>query len=166
VKELMVREGERFASVAGLQTTTDERIQSRSQRLTGPETGESIAASWAIEQPALSALPPTLPAPFDVQVHRRVGRDSLVAFEGRQWSVPFRFIGRTIEVRGCAGRVEIYASRDRIATFPRQAACRLLVDQAHCEGAAEGRVASPAPLGYMARQIVAPKRWKAAASRG
>jgi transposase len=165
VKELMVREGERFASVAGLQTTTDERIQSRSQRLTCPVTGESIAASWAIEQPALSALPPTLPAPFDVQVHRRVGRDSLVAFEGRQYSVPFRFIGRTIDVRGCAGRVEIYAGGDRIATFPRQTACRLLVDQAHYEGAADGRVASPVPLGYMARQIVAPKSWEAAGSR-
>jgi hypothetical protein len=37
---------------------------------------------------------------------------SLVAFEGRQYSVPFRFIGRTINVRGCAGRVEIYASLD------------------------------------------------------
>jgi hypothetical protein len=48
----MVRESERFASIAGLQTNTDERILSRSQRLTCPVTGGSIAASSAIEQPA------------------------------------------------------------------------------------------------------------------
>jgi hypothetical protein len=72
---------------------------------------------------------------------------SLVAFEGRQYSVPLRFIGRPIDVYGCAGRVEIYASLDRIATFPRQTACRLLVDQAHYEGADDGCVASPAPAG-------------------
>jgi hypothetical protein len=47
-----VRENERFPSVAGLQTNTDERILSRSQRLTCPVTGGSIAASSAIEQPA------------------------------------------------------------------------------------------------------------------
>jgi hypothetical protein len=62
-------------------------------------------------------------------------------------------------VRGCAGRVEIYASRDRIATFLRQTACRLLIDQAHYEGAEDGRVASSVPLGYMTRRIVAPKSW-------
>jgi hypothetical protein len=37
--------------------------------------------------------------------------------------------------------------------------------QAHYEGADDGRVTSPVPLGYMARRIVAPKSWEAARSR-
>ena len=135
MEELIVREGERFAGVAGLQTTTEERIQSRSQRLTRPETGESIAASWAIEQPALSALPPTLPAPFDVQVHRRVGR------------VPLRFIGRTIEVRGCAGRVDILCQQRPNRDLPAASGMPTSGRSGHYEGAADGRVASPVPLG-------------------
>jgi hypothetical protein len=41
-----------------------------------------------------------LAEPFDLVVRRPVGIDCLVSFEGRQYSVPFRFVGQEVEVRG------------------------------------------------------------------
>jgi hypothetical protein len=52
-------------------------------------------------------VPETAPEPFDLAVARVVGRDGLVAFEGRQYSVPFRFVGERVEVRGIAGAVQV-----------------------------------------------------------
>ncbi len=102
----------------------------------------------------------TLPQPFDVQVHRRVGRDCLVAFEGRQYSVPYAHVGSTVEVRGCADSVEIYRRCELLARFPRRTRCRLLVDQAHYDGPSDRRVIAPAPLGRLARAIVEPRSWE------
>jgi len=53
---------------------------------------------------------PVLPAPFDHVATRRVGRDGLVAFEGRQYSVPFAYLDRSVEVRGGAGTVQELAA--------------------------------------------------------
>jgi transposase len=160
VKHLLVHENERFATIADLQSTTNQRVLDQSNRLLCPVTGATIYAAWQTEQEALSPLPMTLPQPFDVQVHRRVGRDCLVAFEGRQYSVPYRHSGGTVEVRGCARTVEIYRRGERIAGFPRHTDCRLLVDQAHYDGPSNERIIAPAPLGRMARQVVLPRSWE------
>ena len=50
---------------------------------------------------------------------RPVGRDSLVCFEGRQYSVPFRLIGETVEVRGVAGAVQVLKACAEAARHPR-----------------------------------------------
>jgi hypothetical protein len=102
----------------------------------------------------------TLPEPFDVQVSRRVGRDCLVAFECRQYSVPYHHVGACVDVRGCVRTVEIYRHGDCIARFPRYTDCRLLIDQAHYDGRADARGAAPTPLGRMARQMVLPRSWE------
>src|ERR1019366_3144640 len=154
VKHVMVREGERFATIAGLQSATDQRILDQSNRLLCPVTGTTIHAAGRQERAALAALSMTLPEPFDVQVPRRVGRDCLVAFEGRQYSVPYHHVGASVDVRGCVRTVEIYRRGDCIARFPRHTDCRLLIDQAHYDGPADARVAAPSPLGRMARQMV------------
>ncbi|MEM7205666.1 MAG: hypothetical protein AAF628_35765 [Planctomycetota bacterium] len=41
----------------------------------------------------------------DVTVTRPVHKDCAVNLEGRQYTVPFAFVGRQVEVRGCAGTV-------------------------------------------------------------
>jgi hypothetical protein len=105
----------------------------------------------------------TLPEPFDVQVRRRVGCDCLVAFEGGQYSVPYRHVDASVDVRGCARTVEIYQRGACVARFPRHTDCQLLIDQAHYDGPADVRVAAPPPLGRMARQTVLPRSWEAPA---
>jgi len=54
-------------------------------------------------------LPATLHEPFDVAVRRPIGIDGLVAFEGRQYGVPFGFVRRpppphTFALFAAAGR--------------------------------------------------------------
>src|SRR3712207_7180898 len=75
----------------------------------------------------LTRLPETLPEPFDVVAVRVVGIDALVSFEGRQYSVPFRFAGERVEVRGCAGqRSEEHTSELQSRQY---FVCRLLLEK-------------------------------------
>lgn len=157
---LMRGPDERFASLAHLQARTQERVLERAGRLTCMVTGHSIHQSWQAERSSLAPLPPTLPEPFDVQVSRPVGRDCLVSFEGRQYSVPFTCASRQVLVRGCCGRVQIWCEDRCVAEHPRGTDCRLLIDQAHYEGPANDRVSRPTPLGQLARQIVLPRSWE------
>jgi transposase len=157
---LAVDGGERFASLSVLQERTRDRVLERSARLVCPVTGRSVHESWQAERSALRALPPTLPQPFDVEVIRPVGRDCLVNFEGRQYSVPFAYVSRQVRVRGCCGRVQVWCEDRCVAEHPRGTDCRLLIDQAHYEGAGDERVGRPTPLGELARQIVLPRSWE------
>lgn len=144
-------------------TVTEARILQQAERLICPVTGNSIRLTWEAERRSLQPLPMTLPQPFDVQVHRRVGRDCLIAFEGRQYSVPYQHSGSIVEVRGCADSVQIYRRCELAARFPRRTQCRLLVDQAHYDGPSDDGVVAPVPLGRIAREIVEPRSWESAA---
>lgn len=84
---------------------------------------------------------------------RQVGTDALVSFEGRQYSVPFRWLGRQVEVRGCAGEVEVVAEGQVVARHARHTHQRLLIDPGHYEGPATATVLTPTPLGRMGRQL-------------
>jgi hypothetical protein len=108
--------------------------------------------AWQAERPHLGPLP-LLPEPFDVVVTREVSVDCLVAFEGRSYSVPFRLVGQRVEVRGCAGRVQVLAGGQIVAQHPRHTAARLLLDAAHFEGEATDAVLPPLPLGRMGRRV-------------
>jgi hypothetical protein len=122
--------------------------------LISPATGKSVAQSWAAERALLTPLPETAPAAFDIAVTRPVGKDCLVAFEGRRYSVPFQHVGQRVEVRGCAGTVEIYKDCRRIAVHPRRTDRRLLIKEEHFEGPAAARVTPPPPLGKMGAKIM------------
>jgi transposase len=145
--------GESFADLAGLQAWTDERVAARAAERRCPATGTSVAEAWARERPLLTALPETAPEPFDVVVARTVGRDGLVAFEGRQYSVPFPLVGETVEVRGVAGAVQVLKACRVVALHPRGTERRLLVDQRHYDGPGTGRVIAPPPLGRMGARM-------------
>jgi hypothetical protein len=127
-------------------------VLQRSERRQCPATGGSVLEAWEQERPRLGELV-SLPRPFDVVVRRQVAADCTVRFEGRSYSVPFRLLGREVEVFGCAGQVEIYHQASRVALHPRGTAERIVLDPSHYEGQASEGVQAPAPLGRMGRRL-------------
>ena len=142
-----------WRDLADLQQWTDARLDALAHERICPATGTSVAEAWASEQRCLTRLPETLPEPFDVVAVRVVGIDALVSFEGRQYSVPFRFAGERVEVRGCAGKIQVVKDCAVIASHPRATAARLVIDQAHYDGPSTERVLAPPPLGRLGGKI-------------
>ena len=101
----------------------------------------------------LTPLPDPMPEPFDVAVLRPVGRDGLVCFEGRQYSVPFRLVGETVEVRGGAGAVQVLKACAVVAVPPRGTDRRLVIDPRHYDGPSTAQVVAPPPLGRMGLRL-------------
>jgi transposase len=141
-----------WADLRELQAWTDERMLHSAQRRRCPVTGATVYEAWQAEIPHLGELP-ILPEPFDLVATRRVSEDCLVSFEGRRYSVPFRLVGRAVEVRGCAGRVQVLADCAVVAVHPRHTEALLLIDPSHYEGEATADVLPPVPLGRMGRRL-------------
>ena len=139
-------------SLEQLQVATDAERQRSAARRIFPATGTSVAVAFEQERAHLAALP-ILPEPFDVAVTRRVGIDCMVSFEGREYSAPFPLVGRTVEVRGGAGRVELFFEARVVAVHARHTAERIVLDPRHFEGEATERVVPPPPLGRMGRRL-------------
>jgi len=81
-----------WRDVAELQAATDVAVRQSAERRACPATGETVWTSFLAEQSRLQPLPVVLPEPFDLVAQRRVGLDATVSFEGRTYSVPFRFV--------------------------------------------------------------------------
>lgn len=168
----LIGKGERFVTLDDVNEATKERSVARAKKLTNPVTGMSVYDSWLAELEVLQPLPAVMPIPFDVQVTRRVGRDCLVHFEGRQYAAPYPLTGRAVQVRGAPGKVQIFADGQVVQEYPRHTAARLLIDQACYEPAEVSKinpsitalmenVVPPAPLGRAGRVIVNDKSWEA-----
>jgi hypothetical protein len=78
--------------------------------MSGPSRARIVASvlqparrsgSYQREKPLLGVLP-LLPEPFDLVQSRRGAIDATVRLEGRNYSVPFRYADRVVELRGCA----------------------------------------------------------------
>jgi transposase len=143
-----------WSDLEDLQCWTDAQLTARADKLICPATGLTVAETWAAERPRLTPLPEILPEPFDDVGVRRVGIDGLIAFEGRQYSVPFAHVGERVEVRGCAGTVQILKDCRVIAVHERHTPARLVIDPAHYEGPSTARVLAPPPLGRMGAKIM------------
>lgn len=139
-----------WPDLAALQHALDQRSAECHQTRQCPITGTSIAAAHAAERVLLQALP-TLDELFDCVVARRVSRDCLVSFEGRRYSVPFAWVGRTVEVRGTTQHVVVWGDGRALARHPRGTAQRLLLQPAHFEGPDTPTVLAPTPLGRRAQ---------------
>jgi len=137
-----------------LQAWTDAEVARLAQRRRCPATGDSVWASWQAERAALAPLP-ILPVPFDAIATRRVSADALVHFEARQYSVPFTCIGQTVEVRGGAGRVQIFRGADLVADHPRGTAQRIVLESAHYDGPGTREIQPPTPLGKLGQRLQA-----------
>jgi transposase len=142
-----------YDSLEELQEESDERSVVWAKRARCPATGKTVYESWELEREHLSALPAVLPEPFDVVVHRPVHPDCMVHFEGREYPVPFRYVGRRVEVRGCAGRVQIVCDDEIVREHPRHTDELVLVDPSCYEGEATERVLPPPRLGKMGRKL-------------
>lgn len=143
----------RWRDLAELQAETDAAVQRSAQRRICPATGLSVWDSFLAEQLQLQPLPELLPDPFDLVAQRRVAIDSTVQFEGRTYSVPFRFADQVVEVRGCASTVQIWTEGQIVASHARHTRSRILLDPAHYEGPSTERIAAPVPLGRMGRRL-------------
>jgi transposase len=139
-----------WLSPEALQGALDERALELAERLTCPITGTSVWEAWQLERPLLQPLP-RLEEPFDVVVSRRVHRDCLVSFEGRRYSVPFPWVGRTVEIMGTHRHVVIRAEGREIARHLRHTQAILVLEPEHFEGESTDRVLRPTPLGHRAR---------------
>ncbi len=135
-----------------LQDWTDSRMRRWAKRAVCPATGKTVYESWEQERDRLVELP-FLPEPFDVAVNRPVHKDCMVYFENRSYAVPFRYVDRTVEVRGCAGKVQIWADGQVQVEYPRHSEHRVLIDPSCYEGEATERVMAPPPLGRMGRKL-------------
>jgi transposase len=141
-----------FTGLAELQRQTDEQLADSDGRRLCPATGQSVQQSFEAERRLLRPLP-LLPEPFDLAVTRAVQRDCTVSFEGRVYSVPFVLCGLQVEVRGCAGVVQVWHDGQVQAEHPRHTPERLLIEPSHYDGVGDERVAAPQPLGRMGRRL-------------
>jgi transposase len=142
-----------WLSLAELQHQTDREDEQRAARRVCPATGKTVREAWLEERRLLTPLPEILPEPFDVVVTRRVGIDCMVAFESRQYSVPFAYVGQMVEIRGCHNSVQILADCRILASHPRHTEARLVIHQQHFDGTATDRVLPPPPLGKMGLRL-------------
>ena len=141
-----------FDGIEELQQWTDERVKRWSEQAICPATGKTVVASWEDEITFLREVD-RYPQPFDVVVSRPVGKDCMVNFEGRSYSVPFQYASQRVEVRGCADRVQIWADGALQCHYPRHSRERVLIDPSCFTGEATDRVIPPPPLGRMGSKL-------------
>ena len=148
-------QGRTFEGLGGLQGWTDATLAAAADRRICPVTGLSVTASWEAEKPCLRPLPESLPEPFDLVKTVPVHKDCVVHFEGRTYVVPFLYAGRTVEVRGCSGCVQILDPQTAtvLISYPRHTQQRILIEPACYEGPGTAEVIPPKPLGRMARKL-------------
>jgi transposase len=144
---------EAWRDLAALQERSDEAVAASARRRTCPATGLSVWESFLSERRLLTPLPEPLPEPFDRVAQRRVSREATLSFEGRTYSVPFRFADQMVEVRGCTATVQMWAEGQVVASHPRRTRWRLVIDPSHYEGASTEFVEAPVRLGRMGRRM-------------
>lgn len=141
-----------WRDVAELQEYTDARLDQWAQKAICPATGGTVQETWLAERKLLQPLP-ILPEPFDVSVTRQVHRDCTVNFERHSYPVPFQYVGKRVEVRGCASTVQILAEGKVLREHARGTAERIVVDPSCYEGKpVDGRIPPP-PLGRMGAKL-------------
>jgi len=62
-------------------------------------------------------------------------------------------VEQVVEVRGCAGKVQILSEGRIVREYPRNSEERVLIDPTCYEGKATERVLPPTPLGRMGRKL-------------
>jgi len=139
-----------WPSVDGLQAACDARAHELHARRRCPATGTTVADALQAERLRLQPLP-AVHEPFDLVVARRVSRDALVSFEGRRYSVPFAWVGHTVEVLGTARHVVVFGDGAELARHARHTARRLVLDPTHYDGPSTPAVLAPPPLGRRGR---------------
>lgn len=144
-----------FDSLTELQAYTDQRLEADAKTRANPISGNSVFETWQVERQLLRSLPLTLPEPFDLIRTCNVHKDCTIRFEGRTYTVPFRYAYGSVEVRGCSGFIQIVDRENGriVKEYPRNTDQLLFVDTDCFAGEATAEVAAPKPLGQMARKL-------------
>lgn len=77
-----------------------------------------VRERWEAEKPQLQPIAGRAPYPFVEEELRRVSRDAYVAWQGNRYSVPWRYAGQQVRVRGQGKVVQVYAGTGCIAVHP------------------------------------------------
>lgn len=136
-----------------LDEETATEIEAYAKRTNCPATGKRIWDTWEEERELLRPLPRTMPEPFDCVVQRQVHKDCTIAFEGRQYGVNFRHVGRSVEVRGTSKSVEIYFDGGLVNRYERGTESRILTDPSCYDGEATEHALPPPPLGKLGAEL-------------
>jgi hypothetical protein len=80
--------------------------------------GMSPVEAFIMEKPYLIPLPPYVPPIYQTQ-HRRVDVEGYVALDTNRYSVPERYVGKSVEVQKHWERVRVYLGRQLIAEHDR-----------------------------------------------
>ena len=159
-RRVLIRPGEVFSDLEELQRVTDERVRNRSKQLVCPQSGLSVFESWGMEKRALAPLPAVMPEAFDLQTRCEVYPDCLVNFDGHQYTIPFKLMGRMVEMRGAGKEVLALYDGKVVKRYPRKTRTKSLIENNDFEGEGDDRVSRPTPLGKIGRQIVLEKSWE------
>lgn len=146
---------QRFGSLESLQAYTDAQLLNDARSRICPVTGKTVFETWENEQELLRPLPAMLPEPFDLIRTCSVHKDATIRFEGRTYTVPFPYIQRQVEVRGCHGFIQIVNPQtgEMLRKYPRGTDQQLFVDPSCYEGEGTATVIRPRPLGRMSRKL-------------
>lgn len=143
-----------WSNLEELQAWSDDESEKSARRRRCPATGTSAWDAWQAERSLLTPVPDPCWAAFDIAVTRPVGIDSLVSFENRQYQVPLAYVGRQVEVRGCAHTVQILAANTLLVEYERGTPERLLLRPEFYDVDSTTRVCAPPPLGKMGRRLM------------
>lgn len=146
-----------YQGLEHLQAYTDEKILLSEERRRCPATGTTIAEARLAEREFLGPLPEILWQPFDLVKTPQVHKDHMVFFEGRQYELPTRYVGKRVEAHGCSGVVQ-FVDRETgeiIKEYPRGTQELILLDPDREEhpDTDGGRVTPPPPLGRVGRKL-------------
>ncbi len=113
-----------------------------------------VKQRWEAEQPALQPLAGRTPYPFLEEELRRVSRDAYVSWQANRYSVPWRYAGQQVRVRGSSDGVEVYVGQERIAVHAPLAGLHRTAAQAeHHAGIPLGGLRSPAKMQVRIRPL-------------
>jgi len=112
---------------------------------------------FAGERPHLVSLPAHVPEPVRIE-HRIVDQEGYVTLHRNRYSVPYRLIGRSLEVHETADRVEVFDGPRIVANHERvidNQGTRRLTDLAHRPTRVEREALQPSPEELALRSLPA-----------
>ena len=113
-----------------------------------------VRERWEAEKPHLQPIAGRAAYPFVEEELRRVSRDAYVAWQGNRYSVPWRFAGQQVRVRGQGKVIQVYAGTECIALHPLRLGKHQLADVAeHHAGIPLGRLRPPAKTQIQLRSL-------------
>ena len=108
-----------FRDLDDLNDQADEWCSTRAVERPCPEDPQrTVADVFAEERPHLIALPDN-PFPCEERVEVQVGKSPYIRFDANDYSIPHRYVGRTLTVSATLDTVRILDAATVLATHPR-----------------------------------------------